>query len=154
MSEPPSARILVVDDNPDVAGIIRLATRKLPRKVEVVPELNAARALERLRTESFDLVISDHKMREMDGLEFLTLARPAEPREVRLLFTGYAAKLDAASLVAAHLDGFLEKPLLLEAMRAVLGAVLDRDPQTLAALKRALASRVAAAAANPPPSRP
>jgi len=134
-------RILVVDDNPDVAGIIRLAVRKLPRKIEVVGEVNADRALERLKVEQFDLVISDYRMREMDGLQLLAAARPAQEDEVRLLFTAYSAKLDAAALAKARLDGVLEKPMVLDALRQVLDAVLDHDPQTMAALKRSLDAR-------------
>lgn len=135
------SRILVVDDNPDVAGIIRLAVRKLPRPIEVVGELNAERALERLKYEQFDLVISDYRMREMDGLQLLAKARPAQQDEVRLLFTAYSAKLDAVALANARLDGVIEKPMVLDALRQVLDAVLDHEPQTMAALKRSLEAR-------------
>ena len=145
--EPPRdpSRILVVDDNPDVAGIIRLAVRKLARPVEVVGEVNADRALERLKYEAFDLVISDYRMREMDGLQLMAKARPAAQDEVRLLFTAYSAKLDAAALANAHLDGVIEKPMVLDALRQVLDAVLDHEPQTMAALRRALEARGGAA---------
>jgi CheY-like chemotaxis protein len=138
-----SPRILVVDDNPDVAQIMRLATRKLERRVEVVSELNAERALDRLRVESFDLIISDFRMREMDGLEMLAKARPAEAGETRLLFTAYGAKLDPVALAKAHVDGVIEKPMVLDALRVVLDAVLDHEPHTMAALKGALAARTA-----------
>lgn len=135
-------RILVIDDNPDVAQIVRLAVRKLDRKVEVVGEVNADRAIARLKYEQYDLIISDYKMREMNGLDLLAQARPAEKDEVRLLFTGYSAKLEPAALKQAHLDGVLEKPLILEALRAVIDAVLDHDEATMAALRRALDARV------------
>lgn len=155
-------RILVVDDNPDIAGIMRLAVGKLDRPVEVVSELDPQRALRILDREEFDLVIADYRMREMDGLELLTLARPPRGHEKRLLYTAYPAKLDAALLASARLDGFMEKPMLLAALRSVIDAVLDGDPATLAALKRALDARTAeaesraaaSAAARSPPSRP
>lgn len=142
-------RILVVDDNPDVAGIVRLATQKLPGKVEVVGEVNADRALQRLRQDAFDLVITDYKLREMDGFTFLANAPPAKPHEKRILFTAHGAKLDAQALGASKLDGFLEKGMMLEALREILGAVLADDKATMDALHAGLAARL-----RTKPSRP
>lgn len=142
-------RILVVDDNPDVAGIIRLATQKLPERVEIVGEVNADRALRRLREDSFDLVIADYKLREMDGLTFLANAPPARAHEKRLMFTAYAGKLEGHPEAAAKLDGFLEKPMMLDVLREILDAVLHEDPATLSALRGGLAARL-----RTRPSRP
>lgn len=137
------ARLLVVDDNPDVAGIVRLAVRRMHRRVEVASEINPERALERLRSESFDLVLGDFKMREMDGLRFLKLAREAQPHGLHMLFTAYAGHLDREKLADAHVDGVLEKPMMLGTLGEMLDAVLDHDPSTLAALKRAMDARTA-----------
>ena len=137
-------RILVVDDNPDVAGIIRLATQKLPEKVEIVSEVNADRALQRMRQDTFDLVITDYRLREMDGFTFLANAPPAKPHEKRLMFSAYPGKLGGNPEGAAKLDGFLEKPMMLDALREILGAVLAEDKPTLDALHHGLEARVAA----------
>lgn len=137
-------RILVVDDNPDVAGIVRLAARKMHRRVEIASELNPERALDRLRHESFDLVLGDFRMREMDGLQFLKLAREAQPEGLRMLFTAYAGHLDKQKLAEAQVDGVLEKPMMLGTLGEMLDAVLAHDASTLAALKRAMEARTAA----------
>lgn len=139
-------RILVVDDNPDVAGIVRLALRRVPRKVDVVAEVNADRALDLLKSERFDLILSDFRMREMDGLAFLARARAAHPDGRRVLFTAYAARLDPAALAEAGLDGCIEKPMQLSALAAILDAVLAGDAPTLAALHRAIEARTGASA--------
>ena len=139
---PAPARILVVDDNPDVAGIVRLAVRRLSRKVEVVSEMNAERALARLATERYDLLLSDFRMREMDGLAFLARTRDRHPGGRRVLFTAYAARLDPAALAAAGLDGCIEKPMQLTALAEILDAVLAGDEPTLAALHRSIEARV------------
>ena len=145
MSDPLApARLLVVDDNPDVAGIVRLAVRRMNRRVEVASEINPERALERLRSEPFDLVLGDFRMREMDGLQFLKLARETRPEGLRMLFTAYAGHLDKEKLADAQVDGVLEKPMMLGTLGEMLDAVLDHDPSTLAALKRAMESRTAA----------
>lgn len=139
------ARVLVVDDNPDVAGIVRLAVGKLPRRVEVASEVNADRALERVRSEEFDLVLGDFRMREMDGLQFLARAREARPQGRHVLFTAHAGKLDPAALARAHVDGVLEKPTALPELRELLGAILNRDAATLAAMKRGVDARTGGA---------
>lgn len=137
-------RILVVDDNPDIAQIVRMATRKLGRPVEVVSEMQADRALQRMERETFDLVIGDHRLRETDGLSLFAAARPAGPGEMRLLFTAHGGKLDPTALANAHLDGVIEKPMMLDALRVMLDAVLEREPHTVAALRGALDARLAA----------
>lgn len=144
---PPPARVLVVDDNPDVAGIVRLAVRKIERRIEVASEVNPARALERLRSERFDLVLGDFRMREMDGLEFLSRARETQPEGRRVLFTAHAGKLDPGALERSHVDGVLEKPTSLPELRELLDAILAGDRATLAALKRGVEARSS-------PSRP
>lgn len=141
MNAPRERRILVVDDNPDVASIVRLAVGKLPGKVHVTSEADPERALDRLAHERFDLVLSDHRMRTMDGLELLALAPPAHESETRLLFTAHGTKLDPTAIAGARVDGVLEKGMMLEAMREVIDAVLEREPSTMAALKRNLAAR-------------
>lgn len=138
-------RILVVDDNPDVAQIVRMATRKLGRPVEVVSEMQADRALARMERETFDLVIGDYRLRETDGLSLFAAARPAGPGEMRLLFTAHSGKLDPTALAKAHVDGVIEKPMMLDALRVMLDAVLEREPHTIAALRGALDARVAGA---------
>lgn len=142
MAPETAKRILVVDDNPEVAGIIRLATQKLPEKVEIVSEVNADRALRRLEQDTFDIVITDYRLREMDGFTFLANAPPAKPHEKRLMFSAYPGKLEGRDLDGTHLDGFLEKPMMLEALRSILGAVLAEDKATLDALKGGLKARV------------
>lgn len=144
MAPETAKRILVVDDNPDVAGIVRLATQKLPERVEVVGEVNADRALRRLQQDTFDLVITDYRLREMDGFTFLANAPPAKPHERRLMFSAYPGKLEGNAEGAAKLDGFLEKPMMLDALREILGAVLHEDQATLDALRGGLAARVQA----------
>ena len=146
----PFARVLVVDDVPEVARIVRHAARQVrSRTVEVVSEVNAARAYDIVGKESFDLVISDFRMREVDGLQLLARAHEKNPDGKRLLLTGYAASIGGSpSFQAAALDGCLEKPMAPSVLAELLDAVLAGDLATLQALKRGLEAKVRSA----PPS--
>jgi YesN/AraC family two-component response regulator len=47
-------------------------------------------ALERARHETFDVVISDLRMPEVDGIDFLSLMSALQPHSVRMILTGTA----------------------------------------------------------------
>lgn len=140
----PFARVLVVDDVPEVARIVRHSARQVrSHNVEVVSEVNAARAYEMLGREKFDLVISDFRMREVDGLQLLARSHENNPAGKRLLLTGFAGSLGASpNLQAAALDGCLEKPMAPSMLTELLDAVLAGDRSTLDALRRGLEAKM------------
>ncbi|MGQ9457201.1 MAG: hybrid sensor histidine kinase/response regulator, partial [Anaerolineae bacterium] len=74
---PGPARILVVEDEPTVAELYARVLADLGHQVEVATE--GQQALQRLRTESFDLVVSDVKMPGMDGVEFYEALKATHP---------------------------------------------------------------------------
>jgi signal transduction histidine kinase len=77
---------LVVDDEPDVLDSIRRLFRK---DYEVFLALSAAEAFEVLDREVIHLVMSDQRMPELSGVEFLAEVKRRYPHVVRMLFTGY-----------------------------------------------------------------
>lgn len=103
------ARLLCVDDEPNILSAMRRLFRGGPYAVETAP--SAAQALERLAQAPCDIVISDMRMPGMDGAEFLERVRQQWPDTVRILLTGYA---DMASTVAAinqaEIFRYLAKP--------------------------------------------
>lgn len=65
-------RVLVVDDEPGVVAVASSYFEHRSNRFEVVTETSARAALERLEAEasSFDCIVSDFEMPEMDGLQF------------------------------------------------------------------------------------
>lgn len=105
----PARRILVVDDEENVCKALR---RTLKRDgYEVVTAGSPAEALETLKREKFDLILSDHLMPEMTGLELLKLVHDRHPDMMRMMLTGHA---DIETAIAAINQGeiyrFLSKP--------------------------------------------
>lgn len=113
--------VLVVDDEPN----IQLALRRLLRSsgYEVHTASGGPEALALLGQVPVDLIISDMRMPEMSGAEFLRRARASMPDAIRILLTGYS---DIASTIAAVNDGeiyrHVDKPWSDEVL---LGAVRD-----------------------------
>ncbi|MEA3203435.1 MAG: hypothetical protein QOI63_1110, partial [Thermoplasmata archaeon] len=84
-----------------------------------------AAGLARLGRGSVDLVISDFRMPEMDGLEFLRRARAQTPGLPCILMTAYPdARLAVEAVNQAHVNHFLVKPVEPEQLAAVVGSLL------------------------------
>ena len=104
---PSPVRILFVDDE---ERILRSLAMQFRRHYEVLTESDPRRALERLKTERIQVLVSDQRMPQMSGAELLAQARERYPETLRILLTGYS-DLDAA--VDALNDGifrYLTKP--------------------------------------------
>ena len=117
------ARLLLVDDE---AQILTALCRSLRREgYELVTAQTPREALERLAEQTFDAVVSDHKMPGMTGVELLEKVAHLQPAAARLLITGWSRAVSAEDRTAADLDAVLTKPWedaeLKDALRKALG---------------------------------
>jgi response regulator RpfG family c-di-GMP phosphodiesterase len=108
MSGEGSELVLAVDDEPANQRAIR---RALLDECRVLTAGSGPEGLAMLREESVAVVIADHKMPGMSGVEFLLHAAREHPDVVRMILTGYA---DVPTLTEAINEGrvyhFLHKP--------------------------------------------
>ena len=86
-------KVLIVDDEPDNLALLY---RTLRGKYDIAKSTSPLLALELLKTEHFHCILSDHKMPEMDGVEFLRQSCELQPDAMRLLVTAYT---DAGILI-------------------------------------------------------
>jgi DNA-binding NtrC family response regulator len=109
-------RILIVDDDPGQRSLLNSFLRG--QGFETVTAESGERALEKLRTEKFDMMISDVRMPGLSGLETLRAARKENIAVPVLLVTAFTDVRDA---VAAMRDGavnYLAKPIDLDQLLA------------------------------------
>ena len=109
MTSPPPRRVLIVDDEENVLNALRRSLRK--EGYQLFLSSRPPEALELMRSQPVDLVLSDHLMPEMTGLEFLKAVRNRHPDTVRLMLTGHAdmqTAIDAINL--GEIYRFLTKP--------------------------------------------
>ncbi|MDC8760089.1 HD domain-containing phosphohydrolase [Janthinobacterium fluminis] len=85
---PPPLTLLCVDDEPNILSSLRRLFRA--KGYRVLTAEGGAAGLQVLETELVDLVISDMRMPEMDGAQFLAQVRQRWPDVIRLLLTGYS----------------------------------------------------------------
>lgn len=88
-------KILIVDDEPDNLALLY---RTLRGKYNIAKSTSPLTALEMMKEEHFNCILSDHKMPEMDGVEFLKRSYEISPNTMRLLVTAYT---DAGILIDA-----------------------------------------------------
>jgi two-component system response regulator GlrR len=115
-------RILVVDDDP---GLLRLLTIRLrSQKYEVEPAESAAKALAAVARFRPDLVITDLRMAEMDGIALLRELQRRWPSLNIIMLTAHGTIPDAVKATQAGAFAFLTKPVekeqLLEEVRRAL----------------------------------
>jgi len=125
----PLARILVVDDDPDVAKSIENSLRK-QYKVFVV--YSGIEAIKEARRHPPDLIVLDVKMPDMDGLETCQQLRldPALADIPILFLTALGRPEDRVAGLKAGGDDYLTKPFNLEELLLRIKAILRRSTKT------------------------
>ena len=125
--EPPPrpARILVVEDEQTVAELYARVLSDLGHQVEVATE--GQEALQRLRAEPFDLVVSDVKMPGMDGVEFYEALRATHPELAeRILFvTGDTVSGKTRRFLEESRKPYLAKPVDLDRLEDLVNRLLS-----------------------------
>ena len=114
-----ASRILVVDDEPDFRQLVANALPALT----VVEAGNGREALEAIAEKTPDLVITDIKMPEMDGLALLEALRSQHPELPVLAVSGY---MSPGELQDRGFDGVIHKPLKLRTFKNLVQKALDR----------------------------
>ena len=101
--------VLFVDDDPGVLGALRRAFRR--SDFDILTASSGTEGLARLTENDVDVVVSDQRMEDMPGTEFLREVRALYPRAIRCILSGYA---EVHAILAAINDGnvyrFVAKP--------------------------------------------
>jgi len=125
VTSPPHHRILIVDDEEIVMVGLRETLTRAGYQVRI--SSNPLPALELLQQEQFAVIISDHQMPQMTGLEFLALAKQIQPDAARILIT---AVLSLDTVIEAINKGeiyrFIVKPWLREELLATVKNAVQR----------------------------
>ena len=107
-------RVLLLDDEKDFVDA--MAERMRARGMEVTATTSPSEALKRAREESYDAIVMDFMMPEIDGLEALKELKKINPDLQIILLTGYATmkkNIEAKNLGAMAL---VEKPADIETL--------------------------------------
>jgi CheY-like chemotaxis protein len=131
LDRPKKTKMLVVDDEPDNLDLLY---RTFRRDFQVLKAESGIRALELLATEGeVAVIISDQRMPEMKGTEFLSRTVPKFPDTMRIILTGFT---DVEDLVEAINSGQVYKYITKPWDPNELKAVVQRAAETYEVLKQ------------------
>lgn len=120
------AMILVVDDEPQVADTLRDLLEYEGFKVETAE--NGRQALDRLTSgHRFDLVITDMKMPEMDGLELLKRIQKLRKNLPVIVLTGYATLKNGLQAIKEGVYDYVSKPFSVDLLISVVHQALKDE---------------------------
>ncbi|WP_256719271.1 response regulator transcription factor [Paenibacillus odorifer] len=120
-------KVLVVEDEEIIRkGIVQLV-HTLPGEYAVTEKEHGKAALEHLHANVPDLIISDIRMREMDGLTFLRRAKALYPSVPLMIISGYGDFEYAQQAIRIGVGEFMLKPVNRKAFLLALERLLDRS---------------------------
>jgi two-component system response regulator PilR (NtrC family) len=126
--------LLIVDDEVSILQLFQMALQK--KDTTVTTANSALEALEKMKTEFFDLVVTDLSMPGMNGMELLKKTREVSPETSVIMMTAYGSTQTAVDAMKAGAYDYLPKPIQLEELQktiqnAMTKAELQRENEAL-----------------------
>lgn len=118
-------RVLIVDDEEFVALTLSEALSSLPN-CEVSAATDAAKALELFEEQPFDLLITDYKMPETNGIDLAAKIRDLYPQTVVIMVTAYGDDMLREQATESSIQRIMDKPVRLADIRKVTLEALGR----------------------------
>jgi DNA-binding NtrC family response regulator len=114
--------IMVIDDENIVGKMIKATFQKDGYDVETF--LHAKPAFERLKEKQFDVVITDMKMKDIDGMEVLKTIKKESPGTKVIMITAFASMDASIEAFRAHVDDFFPKPVKIADLKTCVKKLL------------------------------
>lgn len=121
-----SYKVLVVDDDKSTREAIEDFLQHQNQNLAIKTASDGNTALDLVKAENFDIIITDLKMPGMDGLEVLRSVKEIEPDAVVILVTGYATVETAIEAMKHGAYDYITKPFRLEELLIVIKNACER----------------------------
>ena len=119
------ANILIVDDEQSYRQLLSLVFEEQGNTVRTA--MNGRQALESLQAEPADVIVSDVKMPDMDGIEMLRAVRETLPDIGVILMTAFASVETAREAFKLGADDFIQKPFDVEELKLIVRKTLEKQ---------------------------
>ncbi len=119
------SNLLIVDDEQSYRQLLSLVFEGDGHNIRTA--INGRQALELLAVEPADIIISDVRMPDMNGIELLRNARELYPDIGMVLMTAYASVEDAREAFKLGADDFIQKPFDVEELKVIVKKTLEKQ---------------------------
>ncbi len=109
-------RIMAIDDENIVGKMLKAVFEQDGYVVETF--LSAKPALERIKEEKFDVVITDLKMKDIDGMQVLETIKRESPETKVIMITAFASLDTSIQAFRKKVDDFFPKPVKISELKA------------------------------------
>lgn len=117
------AKILVVDDEKDICKALSILLSK--EGYSVKEAYNGQEALELIKKEAFDLIMTDIKMEKMDGFELLRQVQKISPETPVIMMTAFASVGSAVEAMRAGAADYITKPFINDEIRLTVKRIIE-----------------------------
>ncbi len=117
-----TGKILIVDDNPNMSTLLSDILEIF--EYQGFHAEDGTDALERLRSDTYDMVFTDLRMPRMDGYDLLQAIKTEHPQMPVVVVTGYSVEDGHDNLLIEKADGFLHKPFKVNEIESILTSLL------------------------------
>ncbi|MBI1860868.1 MAG: sigma-54-dependent Fis family transcriptional regulator [Deltaproteobacteria bacterium] len=137
------ARILIVDDEESIREFFEIMLKR--EGYQVLTAGNGVEALEILKKQSADLIISDIQMPEMSGLELLSKVKEMDPEAVQIMITAFGSTETAVEAMKLGAYDYVSKPFKIDEVKIIIRQALEKRDLKLenAQLKKELGTKYA-----------
>lgn len=117
--------IIIVDDEQSLRQVLELVFREESYTVRTA--FNGIQALEMLEAEPADVILTDVRMPDMDGIELLRNVRERNPDVGVVLMTAHSSVETARDAFKLGADDFIEKPFDVEELKVIIAKTLEKQ---------------------------
>lgn len=121
-------RILVLDDE----EIVRVSCKKclIPEGYDVDVAANGVEGLSMTENNRYDVILTDLKMPDMDGMEFLVKVKERHPDTKVIMITGYSTVEHAVKAMRMGAYNYIEKPFTPDALIEAVKEAMAQETKT------------------------
>jgi len=117
-------KVLIIDDDPTICMMLQGLLKRKNFDADIV--FSAGEALKKLETQQFDLVLSDFRLPDFDGLELLQKIKAIHPQIPVIIMTSYADIRTAVSAIKMGAFEYVTKPLNPDEILVLIHSALEK----------------------------
>jgi len=123
------ARILVIDDDEGIRKVLAAALEKKGYVVDTAKD--GKEALEKSKTNFYNLALVDIRLPDMEGTKLLTAMKETVPKMVKIIVTGYPSLQNAIEAVNKGADGYIVKPIKMDELLSTVEGHLKKQQEAI-----------------------